>query len=61
MRDDRCGSCFDAIANSLRLMFQLYKSGTYWRTIHKGRNTSELRDSERDGPIDDFRSRRQVR
>ena len=23
LRDGRCGSCFDAIANSLRLMFQL--------------------------------------
>ena len=33
LRDDGCGSCFDAIANSLRLMFQLYKSGTYFRTI----------------------------
>jgi len=25
--------CFDAIANSLRLMFQLYESGTYFRSI----------------------------
>ena len=33
LRDDLFGSCFNAIANSLRLMFQLYKSGSYFVTI----------------------------
>ena len=48
LRDGRCGSCFDAIANSLRLMFQLYKSGTYWRTIPSAACGRNQRDEGRE-------------
>ena len=41
LRDDRRGSCLDAIANLFRLTLQLCESGTYFRTIPDGSRLSE--------------------